>query len=53
MEYLASTTSVQNLDPETIVKFMNSSGIEKSLMLQHKKLKTSFLESSCPLIYIF
>jgi len=37
VKHFASTTSVQILDPETVLKFMNSSGIEKSLLLQQGK----------------
>lgn len=37
MKHFANSTSVQNLDPEIVLKLMNSSDIEKSLMLYRKK----------------
>lgn len=33
----ANTTSVQNLDPEIVLKLMYSSDIEKSLILHREK----------------
>lgn len=49
MKHFANSTSVQNLDPEIVLKFMNSSDIEKSLMLHRKKkIEKVILEQFLP-----
>lgn len=55
MKHFANIISVQNIHPETALKYVNGGGIEKSLLLQQggEKKKMAFLESSCPLIFIF
>lgn len=55
-KHFANTTSVQNLDPETVLKFMNRNAIDKTStnVIAGKKLKMSFLDflptCSCVLV---
>lgn len=52
MEHLANTTSVQNLDPKTVGKFMNSSDTGKSLKLQHNKIESIILWKFCATCFL-
>lgn len=51
MKHFAHTTSVQNLDPEIVLKFISSSDIEKSLMWHQKKIEKVILEQFLPTYY--
>lgn len=42
MKHFTNTTSVQNLDPEIVLKFMNGRDAERSLMLHKKKYILSY-----------
>lgn len=52
MEHLANTTSVQNLDPKTVGKFMNNSDTGKSLKLQHNKIASIILWKFCATCFL-